>query len=111
MWTPLRDHQVEAHAGLASPSEQRALGQRQEARRHGENQALRQQVQLAVFPDVALSIPLRGADEAIAEAELATQRGGLRTGQNEGVGAAVDHESIASLGLDVPAEARSRFDE
>ena len=61
--------------------------------------------------DVDLAVLLRGADEPIAEAELLAERRGLRARDDEGVGPAVDHEAVAPLGLDVPAEARARFEQ
>ena len=108
---PPRQDEIEPHARLARPREERAPGEGEDARGDRQDEALRERVQDAVALDVDLAVPRVGLDEPVAEAEVAAELGGLGAGGDERVGPALDDEAVAPLGDDVAAEVGARLEE
>ena len=106
------DEDLEAHAQLAGPGDELRA---QDGEDHGgghEHHALGHGVKLALAQDVGGGrCGVVGADELVAEAELAAEvEGGALLGE-EGVGAAFDEEALAGVGDDLSAEVVGGFEQ
>jgi hypothetical protein len=103
-------HDLAQRAQLAGQGEKRRAQERTDARRDTEHEPIRHRGELAPPKDVDPAVFGDGLDEVRSEAELFAEVKGLGPGHHESIGAGLDHEAIASLGADVAAEARRRFE-
>src|SRR5206468_2599018 len=106
-----RQPEVEEHAQLAAPREERRGGDRPGVGRGEEHEALRHRDQLAAAHDVRAPVAGPRADQPVAEAEPLAE--GERPGllRDEGVGAALDQEAVGPLARDRAAEPILRLEQ
>ena len=106
-----RQDEIERHPELARPREERRGEEGPEARRRQELKAVGQRVQPSPEHDEGATEPVVGPHQPVLDAEppAERQRPGL-LGQ-EGIGAALDEESVVALGPDRAAEAIGGLEE
>ncbi len=93
------------HPELARPREERRREERPEARGREELEAVRQRVEPSAKRHEDAAEAVVGADQPVFHAEPAAERERPRLLGEERVGAALDEEAVAALGLDGAAEA------
>jgi len=97
---PARQHEIEQHAELPVPREERRPREVPEVRRREEREALGDGDESAAAHDVNAPVVGPGADQASLEAESRAQRDGPGLLGDERVGARLDQEAAAPLGRD-----------
>ena len=96
-----RDHEVEAHAQLAGPGEESAPQEGQDPRGHRQHHPLGQGMEAAPVQDEDRALAGVGRHQAIAEAQLPTERDPLGLLGEDRVRAPFEEEAAPALGAEV----------